>query len=73
MTFVKPPKLKNFPKHQIFCRNHQRRADRSGDARENCLIVCPLPNSTTEQCEKYRHLKYVKTSFDKKISFKKLN
>jgi len=35
MTFVKPPKLKRFSKHQTCCRNKQGRADRSGDAQGN--------------------------------------
>jgi len=39
MTFVKPSKLKKFLKHQIYCRNNQGRADRSGVARGNCLHV----------------------------------
>jgi len=40
---------------------------RFGDAWGNCLIVRPLPNSTTEEYEKYMHLKcIIKTSVDKK-------
>ena len=29
----------------------------SGGSRGNCLIACPPPNSSSEECEKYRHLK----------------
>ena len=57
MKFVKQQKLKNFPKHQICTRNNQGHADKSGDSRGNCLIACTPPNSSIEECEKYRHLK----------------
>ena len=46
---------------------------RSGDARGNCLTVRPLANCSTKECEKYRHLKYVKSSVEKKQVSKKLN
>ena len=39
ITFVKPSQLKIFIKHQICCHNNQGRAERSGDARDNFLIV----------------------------------
>jgi len=64
MKFVKASKFKNFPKHQICSRNNQGHAEKFGDSRGNCLIVCPTPNSSIEECEKYRHLKQVKTRFD---------
>jgi len=50
-------KLKRFPKDQICNRNNQGHADWSGDSRGNCLISCPPPNSSAEECEYYRHLK----------------
>jgi len=50
-----------------------RGVQRSGDARGTCLIVCPLPNSSIEECEKCKRLKYVKTSVEKKTNFAKLN
>ena len=48
--------------------NHAGRCSvyRSGDTRGNCLIVCPLPNCSIEECEKYSPLKYVKISVNKK-------
>ena len=66
--FLKRPAAKLEPVivvHQICSRDNQGHADRSGDSRGNCLIVCPPPNSSIEECVKYRHLKQVKTSFDK--------
>jgi len=33
-----------------------RGVQRPGDARGNCLIVCPPPNSIIEEGEKYRQL-----------------
>jgi len=57
MKFVKPQKLKNFSKHQIYSRGNRGHADRSGDSQDNCLIACPPPNSSIEECEKYKHLK----------------
>jgi len=41
---------------------------RSDDAWRNCLIVLPATRfyASIEECEKYRHLKYVRTSVDKK-------
>jgi len=65
MNLVKPQKLKHFPKHQICSHNNQVHADGSGDSRGNCLIACPPPNSSIEECEKYKHLKQVKPCFDK--------
>ena len=36
--------------------------------RANCLIVCPPPKlSSTQECDKDRHLKYIKASVEKKI------
>jgi len=29
-------------------------------------LYAPIPSSCIEKCEKYRHLKYVKTSVDEK-------
>ena len=35
----------------------------------NSLIVCPPPKlSSTQECDKDRHLKYVKASVEKKVS-----
>ena len=34
----------------------------------NCLIVCPPPElSSTKECDKEKHLKYVKASVEKKF------
>jgi len=49
-----------------------RNEQRSGDPRENCLIACPLLNSSTVEYEKCSYLKYVKNGADKK-TFEKLN
>ena len=39
----------------------------------NCLILCPpLTLSSTQECDKERHLKYVKATAEKK-HFEKLN
>jgi len=35
-------------------------------------VYALIPNSSIEKCEKYRHLKYVKTSAYKNTSFEKL-
>jgi len=36
-------------------------------------IGAPLLNFSREECEKYRHLKYVKTGVAEKFSFENLN
>ena len=42
---------------------------RSGDARSQLLDCMPPPKlSSTQECDKDRHLKYVKASVEKKIS-----
>jgi len=65
MKFVKASKL-NFPKHQICSRNNQGHdADKVWWFPGQQLDCMPPPNSSIEECEKYRHLKQVKTSFEK--------
>jgi len=66
MTFVKTSNLKNFL-NQICCRNNQGLQIGLMMPGETAWLNTPLPNSGIEECEKYRHFKYVDTSSDKKF------
>jgi len=44
MKFVKPYKLNNFPKYQIYSRNNQGYVDRSGDTRAGPALASAGPD-----------------------------